>query len=313
VSTVFSAGTGVAAGGASGPIITDNFNRADNASTMGTATTGQAWTNNNGNWGITSNKAYSLSVNSIATVDTGATDGQIQATLATAGGGACIVFRLADTSHFFQLEAQGAGDKYDLWVNNAGYTNLGTGSVNCANGQIVTILYNGSSLDWYVDGILDGSATYAGGPAGTKVGFRHSGGATPNFDDFSVAGLTILYGNKAFADEPDQVTWGLTNDASVKITFDAEPTPSVTATAYNLIGASVQVPSNAATGAAYGASAGQSKNAPAGNAAASGVGNPIITTICRANAGAATATAAGNTPLPKLTSNPGNALASCHN
>lgn len=50
----------------SGPLVSDSFNRADTTTSLGTADTGQAWTNLGNGMGITGNKAYAPSANNLA-------------------------------------------------------------------------------------------------------------------------------------------------------------------------------------------------------------------------------------------------------
>lgn len=56
----------------------DTFNRADSASTLGSADTGQAWTAVSGTWGISSNKGYLVTTtpeaSRVATIDPGLTN-----------------------------------------------------------------------------------------------------------------------------------------------------------------------------------------------------------------------------------------------
>lgn len=43
-----------------GVVVSDSFNRADSASSLGTADTGQVWSSAVGTWGISSNRAYAV-------------------------------------------------------------------------------------------------------------------------------------------------------------------------------------------------------------------------------------------------------------
>jgi hypothetical protein len=52
---------------AAGPLVFDSFNRADSASTLGNADTGQAWSAVVGTWGITSNRAYPVTASGTGT------------------------------------------------------------------------------------------------------------------------------------------------------------------------------------------------------------------------------------------------------
>jgi hypothetical protein len=68
------------AGGAAGEqfVVRDRFGRADSALTLGSAETGQAWTAQQGTWGISSNQAYVAALGAglpqVATIDSGLTE-----------------------------------------------------------------------------------------------------------------------------------------------------------------------------------------------------------------------------------------------
>lgn len=54
--------------------ISDDFNRANSAVTLGTSTSGQSWENLSGTWGISTNRAYAVTSNNsypVATIDFG--------------------------------------------------------------------------------------------------------------------------------------------------------------------------------------------------------------------------------------------------
>ena len=83
--------------------ITDLFTRANAASSLGTATSGQAWTNLRGVWNIVSNKAQSSSGGSnypMATIDLGTTQ-NANATANITGAGAGIAFWVTDTNSWW--------------------------------------------------------------------------------------------------------------------------------------------------------------------------------------------------------------------
>src|SRR5689334_12682212 len=71
----------------------DDFNRADNASTLGTPSdAGSAWSALEGTWGISSNQAYNPTADGqgTAALESSIADAQVQATLATSGGSGLI-------------------------------------------------------------------------------------------------------------------------------------------------------------------------------------------------------------------------------
>lgn len=66
--------------------VTDDFNRADSAVSLGTSTSGHAWTADLGTWGISSNTAYCPTLSGgtgRATVNYGARDCTLEVTIST--------------------------------------------------------------------------------------------------------------------------------------------------------------------------------------------------------------------------------------
>lgn len=154
--------------------VNDTFNRADNASSLGTASDGiHAWTTRTGTWGISSNRAYSPSIGSgpgytgsIATVSTGASDGFLRLNLATmraTADDAGIIFRYADTSNFWIAQ-------YSFTSVNVKITKVEAGSLSvvasasfpaaiAADGEWLIVELNGTSIKLYVEDQLMVSTT----------------------------------------------------------------------------------------------------------------------------------------------------------
>jgi hypothetical protein len=83
--------------------ISDFFNRVNSAGSLGTALSGQAWTNLRGVWNIVSNRAQSSSGGSnypMATIDLGTTQ-NTNATASISGAGAGIAFWVTDTNSWW--------------------------------------------------------------------------------------------------------------------------------------------------------------------------------------------------------------------
>ena len=113
--------------------MTDDFNRADSATTMGTAPTSQVWAPQNGTWGIISNKAYLVTATAVDATTFLASnylsDGQIEAdiTLSAARADVGLIFHAADNSNYLlcQLKKISGVDKISLYKKSAGsYTLL---------------------------------------------------------------------------------------------------------------------------------------------------------------------------------------------
>lgn len=130
--------------------LTDDFNRANSNTTMGTAVTGQSWLPQFSSvWGIDTNKAYKVSNGISATphtyIDSGTADMKITADMFLSGGAA------ADIQLLFRAE----GDGLD--------PTLGFGLQKCPNiGLDVAYIYRGTPLS---AGYLSGD-TAIGAPLG---------------------------------------------------------------------------------------------------------------------------------------------------
>jgi hypothetical protein len=82
----------------------DTFDRADTTSSLGTATSGQAWTIARSNWRINSNNATTSGSKSdypMAYVDLGFSEGTLQANELTPGTG--IAFRVVDSNNWYAV------------------------------------------------------------------------------------------------------------------------------------------------------------------------------------------------------------------
>lgn len=183
--------------------ITDSFNRADNASTLGTADTGQAWSGT-GTWGILGNAARCVATNDTwQTVETGLSDGYVATvTLVSAGDNKYpgIQFRHAASNHWYGVIFQpGSGIFTGIYLarNLSGSITV-PGGVSTIPGGVgpgavleltVTDESGNTRIVAKVNGVerLNRLETTAGRPAGTRVGIRGQAAAYAQFDNFSVA------------------------------------------------------------------------------------------------------------------------------
>jgi hypothetical protein len=178
--------------------VNDTFTRADSASSLGSADTGQAWDVASGIWGIASNKGQYVSGGGFAHADIESTqaDGTVQCDLTgTAGGGEFgIIARWADANNFLMLDFgydTGPGHWIaQLYKRVAGtFTPLGspvdTGKTQAAAWTAKMVL-NGSSITCYVDTTVLVSLTDSAGITNTKHGIVNA--STPNvrYDNFKV-------------------------------------------------------------------------------------------------------------------------------
>jgi hypothetical protein len=148
-------GAGPAATGAAGPLAADDFNRADNATSMGTTSVGaKAWSNAAAVWGISSNQAYLQSgTNGFAIIDVGVPDVDVSVAFSVVNSGQVpgVVARYTDASNWLRLIQTGA-----------------------------------STVKTYVDGALVHNVT-TGLSTGNGVGLFASATGTHRWDTFSVS------------------------------------------------------------------------------------------------------------------------------
>lgn len=110
-------------------LVSDAFTRADNASSLGTADSGQVWTAHAGTWGISSNRAVPPATLGTASVDAGATLVTVQLTGIPAGVGNTdvgLLARFVDTSNYLFLNVSKTGSVMQARMfKRVGGTNTG--------------------------------------------------------------------------------------------------------------------------------------------------------------------------------------------
>lgn len=168
---------------------TDNFNRANDSSSIGTPSdSGGAWSVTGGTWGITSNTLYRSAGTgySAAYLDSGVSAGTITATFsALASSG--IAMRIVDGSNFVWLQLL-SGTIY-LWKRVSGtFTQLGSsygGGYNVGDSFSLTV---DSSGNWTAkrNGSTIITATDNVHNTATGVGFVYESNAS-QWDDLSFA------------------------------------------------------------------------------------------------------------------------------
>jgi len=181
---------------AAGATITDSFNRANSAVTLGTTDTGQMWTAHAGTWGISSNQAYCVvdaSGVNFATVPAAA-DGTLQFTIPVTGGGSggspWGAFRFTDIDNTLYVQGNGIEALALRKREGAAASTLATGTIpNLSANDVVKVVLAGSSIKIYVNDVLDIDTTSAFNQSATRVGlgtdFGAGPGAAPRFDAFS--------------------------------------------------------------------------------------------------------------------------------
>ncbi|MFZ7945671.1 M14 family zinc carboxypeptidase [Neobacillus sp. 19] len=169
--------------------ITDDFNRANSTTSLGTATTGQSWMAQKGTWGINSNKAYTAagSNDSIAVIDSGESNVAISVDVTWNSSGG-IVFRVNGT------------DLLAAYVNSTGiHLYKFTSSTNDLLGEYlftpvaattyaIKVIANGSSIKVSLDGTERISAVNTFNQTFTKHGLRTFNDLVTKFDNFKIEG-----------------------------------------------------------------------------------------------------------------------------
>lgn len=177
---------------------TDNFNRADSNTALGTPSDGgSAWVAVSGTWGILSNAAYKVNadnVNQEAYLESSVSDVDVQVTIASGTTqGPSIVARLADDNNYLNFLWLTDGVSLQMYKDVAGaFTQLGsTFTGTAAAGDVFKFTVNGSSLTAFLNGVSRITATDSAGSTNTKHGIRSFRNITiaHSFDDFSITAL----------------------------------------------------------------------------------------------------------------------------
>lgn len=156
-------------------IVQDNFNRADNPTSLGTATTGQAWNQTSGvsgSFGINSNEALwtwnSGDPSGLVILDTGFTDAITQVDLLNPNDtavnfaiGAGILFRYVDTNYYWSLIYRIFGVSTGRLRLHRTYAGLTTTAIDIPvvlnNGDTISAAYCGSNFEVFINSVSQGT------------------------------------------------------------------------------------------------------------------------------------------------------------
>lgn len=150
-------------------LISDSFNRADNASSLLNADTGQTWVALNGTWGTLGNKAY-LAVDGSggrrsAGINAGSTNGVLTCTADVTGDGWNLIFRAQDKDNLLFITLSGTTLLLRKWVAAVGTDITTAPGLSFASGDAWRVTLNGSSIDVAQNGtsrINTSDATFLG-------------------------------------------------------------------------------------------------------------------------------------------------------
>lgn len=181
--------------------VADTFDRADNASSMGSTSTGSAaWTSLVGTWGIQSNRAYiSAGVSALtclASVECGIADGTISTTIATATStsNSGLTFRVTDVNNLYVLEGGNGSTTAKIYKRVSGtFTQIAesAGNVHFNAGDVISVVLSGSSIIAKQNGTTIVSVTDSTHLTQTKHGLYHTAAASTagvvTFESFATA------------------------------------------------------------------------------------------------------------------------------
>lgn len=175
---------------AGGGLPSDDYNRADSATTLNTSSSGHAWTALAGTWGITSNAGYLPSGANESVAYLEASDADVTIEVKCTGTSLSrqgLAFRVVDINNF--LIWYFIGGNIQCWKQVAnGWTQIASAAVTAAQNDIIKVVLSGTSIDLYHNGSLKASITESAHQTATKHGmyWEVGGSAAVRWDDFSV-------------------------------------------------------------------------------------------------------------------------------
>jgi hypothetical protein len=179
-------------------VVSDSFNRANDGSGLGTADSGQTWTNRVGVLGVNSNRCYPQTLvgdTALATIESGMTDVVAKitpVTYVTVGRFIGVVARYQDASNYYL--AQSDGVKTQLYKRLAGtYTQLGSDAAALSANNVLELRCQGSAISLWANGVQLVSVTDTSLTSGTQVGIIVGGfsdATSLRMDSFSAVAAT---------------------------------------------------------------------------------------------------------------------------
>ena len=178
-----------------GNTVTDSFDRANNASSLGTADSGQVWSSLVGTWGISSNKAVVSNVASWghAVLESGIADAVVQATLSPTDAAQTFIsglaLRIQDATNglAFRIRPQFGLASLIRLVNGSESTIRSVSYTRSAS-SVLRVNCTGTTIDCYVDDVLVIHATNVTDfPTATKHGLYCFASVPNTWDNFSVS------------------------------------------------------------------------------------------------------------------------------
>lgn len=175
--------------------VVDTFSRGgDSATTLGTAPTGQAWTNDVGIWRHLSNFAEVITLGAgsiaIASLDAGYADSKTSMrilTPASVGAALGLIFRMIDASNFIWADIDSTGISLVKKVAGVDIVMVAKVARTIAAGDTITVYAYGTSITVQHNGVtVISTVELFASTAGTRRGFRNYAGGGAQVDDLMV-------------------------------------------------------------------------------------------------------------------------------
>jgi len=169
-------------------LISDSFDRANNASSLGNTDTGQTWTTFTGVPRIISNQASATTGIYRGYIETGITDCVLSAKIVDVdSSGAALMFRIADVNNRYYVGVYPASLIFGKFVAGV-QTAISTITLDFVEDEIVKVIVNGTSIKVYVNDTLQVDTTDSDLATGTKCGIG-MGTSDDYLDDFKIEAI----------------------------------------------------------------------------------------------------------------------------
>lgn len=165
--------------------VTDSFDRADSATSLGNADTGQTWVAYGGTVGISSGKAYAVTAGTVvAAIPCAFADGKVTITVSTAGTDPSLTVRVTDQNNLIFLDKA-----FNLYRRIAGSSTLigSFGGSAMASGDQVELSMAGNTYTCKVNGAVRGGTLTDSSSSFVTVqshGWRAAASTNTRYEDF---------------------------------------------------------------------------------------------------------------------------------
>lgn len=185
--------------------VSDTFTHANSSSFIGTAPTGQTWSNDSGTWGVISNTAYCSATsaepgsNSNASIESRVSDCVVNVTISTVSTGNGLIVRADNANpglNHVLIYSDGSTIQIFEKLGIGSYTALttfpGTITYTPTNGDVLSVSMSGTFLNVFVNSVSVGTASSTRYTTNTRHGL-YSDNTTVRYDNFSVTHIPGTY------------------------------------------------------------------------------------------------------------------------